>query len=304
VSKGELQFIRWIQQQTKKASDRVIVGVGDDMAVLRVGDEQLLMTTDMLLDGVHFDTVRHSWDQIGRKAVACSLSDCAAMGAKPIAATASVALGDAMNMDDAQELFRAMQAIARRYDCPLVGGDTTSWSQPLAIDVCMLAEPALSCGPVLRSTARAGDSMYVTGPLGGSLAGRHLSFEPRLGLLDKLESLGDQLHAMMDISDGLALDLFRMCEASGLGAEVEDALLANMVHADALTAAANDNQDALKHALYDGEDFELLLAVEPAAAVGKTIGRRIGRFTASGLVRILPDGRKTELHVQGYEHFR
>jgi len=304
VSKGELQFVRWISQQTKPPGDRVTIGVGDDMAGVIVGGGQVLITADMLLDGVHFVTGSHTWKQIGHKAVAASLSDCAAMAARPVCATVCVALPETMSMTDARQLFLAMQETAKRYDCALVGGDTTSWSSPLAIDVAMLAEPALPRGPILRSTAKAGDAIYVTGPLGGSLTGRHLTFFPRLDLLDALARLADGLHAMMDISDGLALDLFRMCEASGVGAELDDDLLEHVIHADARAASAQDGQSPLDHALHDGEDFELLLAVDPQVTVDPAVALPVRRFMLEGFVRMDSDGRRTEIPVRGFEHFK
>jgi thiamine-monophosphate kinase len=303
MTKGELAFVQWLTQRAKSDPARVPVSIGDDAAVINVGAEQIIITTDMLLDGVHFDTSQHSLDRIGAKAIACSLSDCAAMAAKPIAATVSVALPNAMPMADAQTLFDAMQAKAQRYDCPLVGGDTTSWSDRLAIDVTMLARPALEQGPVLRSTARRGDTIFVTGTLGGSIRGKHLDFEPALDLVDILATLPPHtVRAMMDISDGLSLDLFRLCQASNVGATLNETALINVISDDAKALAQIDGLDPLQHAMTDGEDFELLLVGSDALA---KIAAPIGHIVdGAGVTLVTQTGRAESVQPKGYEHFQ
>src|SRR5512135_2959401 len=116
-------------------------------------------------DRVPIDTQQHIYELIGRKAIACSLSDCAAMACRPRVATVSLALHDGMSMDQVHQLYEGMAVVAEEFDCDIVGGDTTSWPGKLAIDVAMLAEPMAERGPVLRSGARPGDTIYVSGPL-------------------------------------------------------------------------------------------------------------------------------------------
>ncbi|MBN1846796.1 MAG: thiamine-monophosphate kinase [Sedimentisphaerales bacterium] len=260
----------------------VCVGIGDDMAVLEIGGETILLTCDMLLEGVHFvlgdcpapanggvPYSRATLEQVGYKAMACSLSDCAAMAALPWCAVVSVALPNRLGMTDAQQLHKGLQQAAQKFDCPIVGGDTTSWDKPLAINVSMLAKAA-GITPVRRSGAQEEDIIFVTGTLGGSLAGRHLEFAPRVRearlLAERIE-----LHALIDISDGLSRDLHHICSESGVGAVVDRSAIP-------LSPAARRRGDPLEAALADGEDFELLLCVSPADA--ETLQREWPRWIA------------------------
>jgi len=286
----------------------VPIGIGDDAAAVRLDGSLVAITADMLLDGVHFDTRRHSYAQIGRKAVACSLSDCAAVACEPRAATVSLALADAMSPDDAKSLYHGMAGIADEFGCAIVGGDITSWPGKLAMDVAMLAEPMSPRGPVRRCGARAGDTIYVSGPLGGSLTGKHLSFVPRLDLASRLVR-EPALHAMMDISDGLALDLHRLCTASGCDAELSAARLEQVISEAARRLAREDGRPPLEHALSDGEDFELLVVggqLEPERFGLSPVGRVIPRSTPdrSAIVMCHDDGQREPLEPRGYEHFR
>lgn len=298
----ELQFVEWLRGQCRKSA-AVKLGVGDDMAVLKMPAGQTLVASDMLLDGVHFDTRRHTLQQIGRKAVACSLSDCAAMAVEPVAATVSVSLPAKTTFSDAKELYNGVLGIADEYGLAIVGGDTTSWKHPLAIDVAVVATPYEGIEPVTRSGARAGDGLFVTGHLGGSLLGRHLTFTPRVREARVLaETLGRRLHAMLDISDGLALDLWRMCQSSCVGAALDEQLLERVISEDARRAATADGIAALDHALADGEDFELLLAVGGEIAHPPVTLYPIGRITEANLVVRRTDGKVEPLEPRGYVH--
>ncbi|HEY3246126.1 MAG TPA: thiamine-phosphate kinase [Phycisphaerae bacterium] len=321
MSDGELEFVRWLQKRLPRRGTRVRVGIGDDMAVVRAGRDDVLITCDMLLDGVHFDTRAHAPEQIGRKAIACSLSDCAAMAVRPLCATVSVALPRAFSSRDARRLVQGMDSIARKFNCAIVGGDTNSWEHPLAIDIAMLATPYPGIGPVRRDGARPGDLICVSGALGGSPLGKHLTFTPRVREARRLAmALGRDLHAMMDLSDGLSLDLFRMCQASGTGAVLAETWLKAVISPAARAQAREDRQSALRHALHDGEDFELLLAVNSRVArrLQPGAGRRrarstnlviagvklwpVGRMTARGYELRAVDGTISALEPRGYEH--
>jgi len=188
-------------------------------------------------------------------------------------------------------LFLGMEALARRYDCAIVGGDTNSWSRPLVINVAVIAEPwkrrdhrkrrekkdkkssaisAVSSAvePVRRSGMVPGDIICVTGRLGGSRLGHHLDFEPRVFEGRALaEGLGPALHAMIDLSDGLSTDSRRLAAASGCGIEFNSAALEGVVSEAAVEASGKDGRSPLEHLFDDGEDFELLFAVDPEAAV-------------------------------------
>jgi len=299
----ELEFVDWLCRR-QPDHPRVALGIGDDMAVVRSAADRFLVSCDLLLDGVHFDSTRQSLKRVGRKCIACSLSDCAAMAVRPLAATVSVGLPQDMPLSAARELHEGMLSIAAEYDLAIAGGDTTRWDHPLVVDVAITAEPYPLVEPVRRSGAGPGDRLYVSGPLGGSLLGRHLEFTPRVREAKAIATaLGDRLHAMIDISDGLALDLWRLCQASRVGAVLEERLLGDVVSDDASRSAEADGRTALDHALSDGEDYELLLAVagEPAAIAGVTLFP-VGRIVPSGLRLESRDGTLAVLEPRGYVH--
>jgi thiamine-monophosphate kinase len=298
----ETEFVSWLARQLP-VTPAVVKGVGDDMAVLKADDATVLMAADMALDGVHFDTREHALERIGRKVLAINLSDCAAMAVRPIAATVSTALPHRYELGDAQRVLNGMLELANQYDVAIVGGDTTSWAQPLAIDVTILAVPYPNHQPVLRSGARPGDVVWVTGPLGGSLTGKHLDFTPRIEEARRLlETLGDRLHAMMDISDGLGLDLSRLCEASGVGTILDEARLERVISPAARHAATQDGRSPLDHALGDGEDFELLFTAAGPVQVPGVEVFEIGLITEAGLLISKRDGPTIPLEPVGYVH--
>lgn len=297
----ELEFVEWLTAH-QEAHPALRLGIGDDMAIVETPAGLLLMSSDMLLDGVHFDTARHLPSDIGRKAIACSLSDCAAMVVRPLAATVSVALPADFPMDDAKELYRGMRATAAEYELAIVGGDTTAWDRPLAIDVAITATPYEGIEPVTRSGARPGDELFVSGQLGGSLSERHMSFTPRVHEAHAFaETLGDRLHAMIDISDGLSLDLWRICQASGTGATLNEHQLESII-SDAAKMASSDGRTPLDHALSDGEDFELLLAVAGGTEYTPSGLHMIGRMTRSGMTIIRSDGGEYPIEPKGFVH--
>lgn len=262
----ENDFIAWLAEKTPPSSS-VRIGIGDDMAAVelpvRAGDSLALalLKIDQSLDGVHFDLRRHTPAQAGRKAVNRCLSDCAAMACRPAAVLLAVALPHHIEEEVARELFIGGQAAATAFNCPVVGGDTAIWDQRLAISVAALGA---ATGPLLRrNQARPGDALCVTGNLGGSLLGRHLNFTPRIDLAQRLAAVVD-IHAMMDISDSLAIDLPRLAQASGVGAVVYRQSLP--IHQDARMLSAQDGRPDWFHALCDGEDYELLFALDEAHA--------------------------------------
>jgi thiamine-monophosphate kinase len=302
VASFELDFVQWLSRRAKARSG-LIVGIGDDMAVIDVGGRRVLMASDMMLDGVHFDSTKQDLRLIGRKALACNLSDCAAMAVRPVAATVSLAMPTALGLAQAQGIIEGVEQLAAEFDVALAGGDTTTWDQPLVIDVAIIAEPWQGIDPILRSGAKVGDGLYVTGPLGGSLLGRHLAFVPRVREARCIaEGLGPRLHAMMDISDGLSLDAHRLATASGVGVRLDEAAVTAVISDDARSMAGIDGRSPLEHALADGEDFELLLAIAGEATVPGVALRRVGEITASGLEMMGIDGVARPLTPQGYIH--
>jgi len=301
----ELQFVDWLSQRQRSsiAEPPVALGIGDDMAMVVTDGGRILVSSDMLLDGVHFDLSRHDAALIGRKAIACSLSDCAAMAVRPLALTVSVALPKELDRGTVERIFEGMFTTAEEFETSIVGGDTTRWAHPLAIDVNVTATPFDGVSPVTRSGARVRDRLYVTGPLGGSLLSRHLEFTPRVREAEKIaRSLGDRLHAMIDISDGLSLDLWRVCEASGVGAALDERRLADVISKHAEVAAETDGRTPLEHALSDGEDFELLLAVDGVADVPGVPLFEIGNIVDEGLTLTRIDGSTEPIAPKGFVH--
>lgn len=302
TSTGEFAYIAWLRQRTPPAA-HVLVGPGDDTAVLRPPTRPLLVTTDMLLDGSCFRVEEAGPRRVGRKAIAVNLSDIAAMAGVPTAAVVSVGLPRAGGRELAEELYLGMREIADSFDVPLVGGDTNSWDGPLSISVTMLGE-ATARGPVLRSGARVGDWVMVTGPLGGSILGHHLDFTPRVREALVLHQSAD-LHAMIDLSDGLAKDLHHICDESRCGA----VLFAESIPISdaARELAERDGRAPLEHGLSDGEDFELVFAVSPAD--GERLLREppipglasIGRIVEQGYW-LERSGTREALEPRGYEH--
>ena len=211
----------------------------------------------MLMDGTDFILAEVGPRRVGRKAMAVNLSDIAAMAGTPTAVVVSVALPKEPKL--AEELYLGLRDVTDAFGVALVGGDTNSWNGHLVISVTALGE-ATTRGPVRRSGAKPGDWLFVTGPLGGSILGHHLDFTPRVREALLLHQVVD-LHAMLDISDGLAADLNHICEESRCGAVlVAEAI---PVSEAARELSRTSGKSPLQHALGDGEDFELVFAVSP-----------------------------------------
>jgi thiamine-monophosphate kinase len=266
---SEFDFLRWIRSQ-QQPHPLISIGVGDDLAALNWPKGDLLLVgVDQVLDGVHFDSTVHSPRAIGRKAMNRNLSDCAAMACLPAAAVATVALPKGVGEEYAKELFLGMKEAGEVFNCPIVGGDTGSWAGKLVVTVTILGRSA-GIKPITRDGAKAGDILYVTGPLGGSIKGRHMTFEPRVKLARYLAE-SHAIHAMIDLSDGLARDLRNLCEASGVGAEIDVRLLP--IHSD--VDPTGDQMTDASRAFIDGEDYELLIASPdklalPCVEIGRT----------------------------------
>ena len=268
----------------------VEVGIGDDAAVLSGGG---LLASDTLLEGRHF-TSDADPAAVGHKAIAVNLSDIAAMGGEPLAATVSLTLHRADGSATyADRLMQGLQATAAKYGVSVVGGDTTTWDGPVAVGVTVWGRVPDGQAAVLRSSGSPGDQLFVTGPLGGSLAGRHLTFPPRLAEGQTLARLGAS--AMIDLSDGLASDVRHLAAASGGGVEIDGDAVPRSEHASSLEAA-----------LTGGEDFELLFAMPPAAAASlRDAGFptwRVGTLTEGDAVWLTAGGRTSSLKQVGFSH--
>ena len=212
---GEFDFIDWLRRRTP-ADQRVVLGPGDDTAAVSVAPGRpVLVTTDMLLEGSCFKLAEAGPRRRRPKADGGQLSDIAAMAGNPIAAVISVGLPRAGGRSLGEELYQGLREMADEFNTAVVGGDTNSWDGPLVISVTLLGEPT-GRGPVTRSGARHGDWLLTTGPFGGSIRGHHLDFKPRIQEAIRLHEVAD-LHAMIDVSDGLAADLWHICTESGIG---------------------------------------------------------------------------------------
>jgi thiamine-monophosphate kinase len=311
----ESQFIAWLRDRLR-GHRRLQLGPGDDAAVLRLADRsQCVVTTDLLTDGVDFVLGRTEARGIGHKALAVNLSDLAAMAARPVAAVIALALPRSDALALAQQLYEGMLPLAERFDLAIAGGDTNTWDGPLVIAVTAIGETTKR-GPLLRSGAQPDDRIIVTGQFGGSILGRHLDVEPRVA-----ESLllheRYKLHAGIDCSDGLSLDLSRVCAESNCGAVIDVARIPISAAAVELTTnspgrkAGVETPTALHHALSDGEDFELIMAVPPDEAARMIADQPlagvplsdIGKFVSErGLWQRDATGSTTPLTPAGWEH--
>lgn len=306
----EADLLAHIQERSADlaaAFAHVLVGPGDDGAVVRsASGEALLLKVDQVVEGRHFAPIpKTPIDLVARKAIARPLSDIAAMGGTPSCALAAAVLPPACVYAD--ELFDAMARWARHWSCPLVGGDVAAWGAAgpsgtapsgLVLSVTVLGRPHPARGPVLRSTARPGDDVFVSGPIGGSLdpatgLGRHLAFEPRLAEARELcDALGPDLHAMIDLSDGLGIDAGRVARASGARIEL-----------DAGTIPLAPGVADWRHAAGRGEDYELLFAVGPASSgLVPAWASRIGRVVPGAGCVIVEPGRTIDVSTLGWDH--
>jgi thiamine-monophosphate kinase len=297
MSGGETELVQYFAARGKLNRAKFPIGIGDDMAQIKLPKgNSVLITTDMLLDGVHFDTKKATLEQIGYKSMAASLSDCAAMATIPLAVVVSVGLPRNFGAGKLKRLHKGILIAAKKYNCPLVGGDMTSWNKPLAISVSMLSVQGKT-KPIQRSTAKASDVICVTGTLGGSLAGKHLTFEPRIKEALAIAEAG--ANSMMDISDGLSTDLNHICRLSKKGA---------IVYADKIPVSKNSK--TLNNALNDGEDFELLFTMPQNKFEQlkkhwrfKVKLTAIGKITGGASVEIkMPGGKIVDLKLGGYDH--
>jgi thiamine-monophosphate kinase len=304
----ENDLLRWFRE-TLPPHKQLLLGAGDDAAVLKLTEgSHLVATTDMLMDGVDFRLGEHDPVAIGHKALAVNLSDLAAMAAKPVAALVALALPQKGGESLAKDLYKGILSTAIRFDLAIAGGDTNSWDGPLAISITALGEVQPN-REWRRSGARPGDLILVTGSFGGSILGGHLQFVPRVSEALWLAGHLD-VHAAIDVSDGLLLDLSRLAEASGVGACIKLNSVPISEAAKMLSDKQQNGISPLDHALGDGEDFELILAAAPEAAEKffeqhsdwKARVAQIGSFSdTQGLWSI--DGAELKpLAPRGYEH--
>jgi thiamine-monophosphate kinase len=301
---------QWTRSLPGNAS--VVVGAGDDCAVLESGQpgRYLLLKTDAVVQGIHFSAAAEP-ERIGHKALGRCLSDIAAMAGRPIAALITMALPSQFDPDFLQRIYTGMSRLAAQHEVAIVGGETTTNPGGLLISVCLLGDVAADkC--ILRSGAKDGDALFVTGELGGSLAGKHLEFEPRLAEARWLAS-HFAIHAMIDLSDGLSGDLRHLLQRSSVGAEVLARAIPISRAARLQAKAESSAKTPLLAALSDGEDFELLFTVAGRDAVPlldawkkefpKVRLSCIGKITSAPGLKLRDETGVHSLEAHGYVHF-
>jgi len=304
----ECELISYLRKRLP-AHPLLRVGPGDDAAVLRLaaGDE-CVMTVDALTDHVDFELTEVDPKLVGRKSLAVNLSDLAAMASRPLAAVVALVLPNRGGMELAVALYEGLLPLAERFDVAIAGGDTNSWDGPLVVSITLLGE-VTEHGPLRRDGARPGDHIVVTGAFGGSILGRHLDFEPRLAEALLLNERY-QLHAGIDVSDGLSIDVAHLAEESGCGVVLQAGAVPVANDAHRLAEKLADGSTPLDHALSDGEDFELALAVPPEESERMVVQQPldaplaiIGEFTAEpGLWRTDIEGTRSKLIPRGWQH--
>ena len=290
----------------------VLVGAGDDCAVLDFGlpEKLFLFKTDAIVEGIHF-TKETPPEKIGRKALARCLSDIAAMAGTPIAALVTIALPENFEPEFVAKIYDGLNLLAEKFGVAIVGGETTTNPERILISISLLGTVARG-KQILRFGAKAGDAIFVTGELGGSLAGKHLDFEPRLA---EARWLAEHffVHAMIDLSDGLAGDLPHILKASGVGAELLKSAIPISREAKLSARKSSSAKPAFAAALTDGEDFELLFTVAGKDAVKLLDAWKkkfpklklscIGKIVAGGGILIRDKNGSHKLNANGYVHF-
>ncbi len=331
---GEFGLINHLTKGNKTLHNSTKYGIGDDAAVIDNGKFQTVISTDMLLEGIHFDMIYTPLKHLGYKAVVVNLSDIYAMNAIPKQITVSIAISNRFSVEALEELYRGIYLACEKYNVDLIGGDTTSSTKGLVISITAIGqgEPKKLA---YRNTAKVGDILCVSGDLGAAYLGLQLlerekqifldnpKIQPSLdnqnylvGRLLKPEARGDMIDhfakanliptAMMDISDGLASEVFHICSQSDVGAFVEEGKVP--IHPDVEEQAIKFKLDPITCALSGGEDYELLFTVDPSdlekiqympnvAIIGEIVDKQ------EGITLHTTGGNIHDIQAQGWVHF-
>ncbi|MEZ6096752.1 MAG: thiamine-phosphate kinase [Pirellulaceae bacterium] len=299
----EFQFHEWLCETFQ--ADGNDIEIGDDAAVCNWSSSSLVISTDSICEGVHFPNDFADWELVGRKALAVSLSDIAAMGALPALAVVQLTLSESHDMVIARRIMNGIQSIAVECNVRIVGGDTNRWSGLANIGTTVIGH--LLDVPWKISNAQTDDILLVTGPLGGSIRGKHFNFAPRFDVVRLFHEHGWSVNAATDISDSLSIDLAAMLEASNKGCLIEESKIP--ISDDAKRLAEVSGKLPIEHALSDGEDFELLISVnqrtwdsiQESSAAGPIY--EVGRVTEDANMSIRrANGVVDALIPKGYEH--
>ena len=311
MKKSEFSFIGDIATMFASIPHNGFEPIGDDCTVVDMGDDALVISTDMLVEDVHFLRAASTAEEVGRKSVLVNLSDVAAMGAKPVATLLSLSLPATAQGEWVEGFMRGYHEVSEREGVALVGGDTTASKDRITINVVAIGR-APKVNIKRRSAARVGDVICVTGKLGISSKGLvdimfgdlntaaarcHRNAQART-IEGAWLGTREEVHAMMDISDGIASDIRHIMEQSGVGAEIDTALI--------------PTDYDLRYALSGGEDYELLLTVEENRVEELTLTLKqatdtdltvVGRITEGEELRWVENGKTVELDLKGFTHF-
>lgn len=332
---GEFGLISMLTANTDLFHQQTLKGVGDDAAVMDLGNGTcLLSSTDMLVEGIHFDLSYYPLKHVGYKAIAVNVSDMAAMNAQPVQVLVAIAISNRFSVEAVTEIYEGIRAACQNYRVDLVGGDTTSSRSGLVISVTILGT-SLKEKITYRSKAQKNDILCVTGDLGGAylglqvlerekqvyianpemqpqltgkdyIIGRQLKPEARMDIIHELADLGIVPTAMIDISDGLASEIHHICQQSGLGAMVyEDKI---PIAQETYDTAINDlHISPITAALNGGEDYELLFSIKQEdyeKIKNHTDITTIGYLTEKKEINlVLRSGAATSITAQGWQHF-
>ena len=321
---GELSLLKRIRRRFRTSARDVVAGIGDDAAVVAPHDRSLLLTTDMMTEGVHFDLRFTTWFQVGFKLISSNVSDIYAMGGNPRFVLLDLAMGKKTAEKSMELFFDGVESAMAVYRVELIGGDLSSSRAGAALAATLVG---YTKKPVMRSGARPGDRIYVTGKLGDSacglellkIIGRPLFLETgeetdrplRWSVMEPLlrrhllpgarkpGKIAKVATAMIDVSDGLFIDLSRLCDESGVGARISMKHLP--LSSQMKRAARASGIDPYRLATSGGEDYELLFTVSPKRKMDAVC---IGEITESERVFIDRNGREKPLLPEGYQHWR
>lgn len=325
---GEFGLIDRIKNLVATDSKQILIGIDDDAAAVQISPGKILLaTTDALIEGVHFDLQYFNFYQLGWRALAANLSDIAAMGGQPLYALVSLGLPLDLDVESVLDLYRGMKTLGDEFQTVIVGGDTTESPDRIFISITVFGEVAKQ-KLLRRFGAQIGDAIFVTGDLGGAAAGlqvlkssaklkakfptlieKHLTPRPRVREAQFLVE-HFPIHALIDISDGLASELHHICKLSKVGARVDEKKIP--IHAETRAAAKHFGDDPLDFALYGGEDFELLFTapMELREALRKKFTEQfdiacthIGVIENEAVRLLNSSGEIAALAAKGYDHF-
>lgn len=305
----ETEFIHWLHARLGRCKNpSILLGVGDDGAILAPSDRPLVVVSDTIAEGTHFELSSAGLEAVGRKALAVNLSDLAAMAAQPMACLVNFQLPRNFEIEQAKQLFTGIEKLAEQFSVNVIGGDTNRWDGGLVVSVTAIGKRIAEVGGWELGGGLVGDLVLVSGDLGGSILGSHLTFEPRCALAEQLANKYP-VNGATDISDSLSTDLTQMT-GSAHGIVIDKELLP--ISDAAKTLAKQNGSEPIEHALHDGEDFELLITT--SAEVAKEIvndDSLITNMTAIGCVVSQPGlwlstGDNPDsivpLEAKGYEH--